>query len=191
VTSFFILIALLIIGVSAARMALDGERATRAERDRHVALQSAEAALADAERDIEGGADSGSARAALFAHGSSEGFVDGCGASREVNAGLCMPSGAPAAPAWQGVSLAGDDDGRVVEYGRFTGAFMPAGAGTLPARPPRYIIELMPYARAGADAGERTSNFYRITAIGFGANPDTQVVLQTFYLKASAPEDDA
>ncbi len=63
---------------------------------------------------------------------------------------------------------------------------MPIGTGTLPARLPRYIIELMPYARAGHDAGKRTGNFYRITAIGFGASASTCVVLQAFYLKAGA-----
>jgi type IV pilus assembly protein PilX len=55
----------------------------------------------------------------------------------------------------------------------------------LPARLPRYLIELMPYARAGEDAGQRTGNFYRITAIGFGTNAHAHVVLQSFYLKAA------
>lgn len=186
VTALFILLALLIIGASSAYTALDAERAARAERDHHLAFQAAESALADAERDIEGGNDPASARAALFAHGSAEGFVPGCGKESEVNAGLCAHA-QPAA--WQEVDLAAQGrDASSAEYGRFTGAVLPAGQGTLAARLPRYIIELMPYARAGEDAGRRTSNFYRITAIGFGTNEHAHVVLQTFYLKA-APEE--
>ena len=177
-----IVLVLMLLGVSAVRTALNAERAARGERDRQVALQSAEAALEDAERDIEGGSNPGSLRATLFAPGSSEGFVSGCGAGRDnPGLGLCLRTLAPAA--WQSVALADADGDRTVEYGRFTGAAMPVGQGALPARLPRYIIELMPYARAGHDASERTGNFYRITAIGFGANEATCVVLQAYYLK--------
>jgi Tfp pilus assembly protein PilX len=183
--SLLIVLALLIIGVSAARTALHAERAARAERDRHIALQAAEAALADAERDIEGGSDPASPRAALFAPDNAIGFDPGCGHARAVNHGLCAHDGAATIPAWQGANLAGaDTDGAIsVAYGRYTAARLPIGQGGLPARLPRYLIELMPFARAGEDAGQRRGNFYRITAIGFGTRDTTQVVLQTFYLK--------
>lgn len=188
VTALFVLLALSIIGASAAYTAIDAERAARSERDRHIALQAAEAALLDAERDIEGGSDPGSARAALFAAGNVEGFVDGCGKDGDLNVGLCAQGG-PGLSAWQGVDLAADGRAaHATEYGRFTGALLPAGEGSLPAQLPRYIIELMPYAKAGADASRRTGNFYRITAIGFGARAQTQVVLQSFYLKAVSGE---
>lgn len=186
VVALFILLALLVAGTSAAYTAIGAERAARAERDHHIALQAAESALIDAERDIEGGSDPGSARAALFAPGSAEGFVPGCGRDGEVNAGLCAQG---ALPAWQEADLA--QEGRAAataEYGKFTGAVLPAGEGILPARLPRYVIELMPYVSAGADAGKRTGNFYRITAIGFGSSERTQVVLQTYYLKAGGEE---
>jgi Tfp pilus assembly protein PilX len=192
-TALFVLLALLIIGVSAARTALHAEKAARAERDRHTAFQGAEAALADAERDIEGGSDPLSERARLFAHRSSIGFTDPCGAGRHsANLGLCLPGAPSLAPLWQRVDLSGDDPARVeaTDYGNFTGAQMAHAAGPLPARLPRYVIELMPLVRAGEDAGARTGNFYRITAIGFGSNQATRVVLQSFYLKA-APEQGA
>lgn len=183
--SLCVMLVLMIIGVSATRTALNAEKAARAERDRHVAFQAAEAALADAEKDIESGGGPGSDRAAMFAEGSAVGFAEGCGAGSAL--GLCSRAIAPALPAWQRAMLAekGSGGAGTVEYGSFTGAGMPVGKGTLPSRLPRYIIEPMPYARAGEDAGKRPRHFYRITAIGFGADELTRVVLQSYYLKAA------
>jgi Tfp pilus assembly protein PilX len=182
-----VMLVLLMLGVSAARNALHAEKSARSERDRQIALQGAEAALADAERDIEGGHAPASKRAALFGQGSVAGFVDGCGAGAD-NLGLCRRA-AGAVPAWQHVALA-ESGGRSIEFGHFTGARMPSGRGTQPARPPRYVIELLPFARAGEDAAQRRGNFYRITAIGFGTTDATRVVLQSYYLKA-APAGEA
>lgn len=187
-TALFVLVAIMIIGVSAAYIALNAEKSARSERDRHIALQAAEAGLSDAERDIEGGADPASARAALFASGSALGFTDGCGRGQaRVNLGLCRYAPVALAPAWQVTELAAADgaDSATTPYGKFTGAALPLGGGALPARAPCYIIELMPLARAGEDAGRRAGNLYRITAIGFGARPGTQVVLQSFYRKVA------
>lgn len=187
--ALLIAVALLIIGVSAARTALNAERSARSERDRHIAFQAAEAALADAERDIEGGSSPESARAVLFSPGNAIGFDDGCGAGQVPNRGLCAHALEPAPAAWQQVALAAPEAEahNTVAYGSFTGAQMPFAKGTLPARAPRYMIELMPFARAGEDASARTGNFYRITAIGFGTRESTRVVLQSFYLKPSEP----
>ncbi|MES2321494.1 MAG: PilX N-terminal domain-containing pilus assembly protein [Pseudomonadota bacterium] len=178
VMALCIMLALMIVGVSAARSALNAEKAARAERDRHIAFQAAEAALGDAERDIEGGVNP--ERAKLFAAGSALGFMPGCGTA--VNAGLCART---EVPAWQSAQLA--EAG--VEYGRFTGAAMATGQGTQAAKLPRYIIEPMPFVRAGDDASGRAGNFYRITALGFGARESTRVVLQSFYLKAAGEEE--
>jgi type IV pilus assembly protein PilX len=173
-----IVMVLMTMGVSAVRTALGAERSARAQRDRQIALHAAEAALEDAERDIDGASAPASTRARLFASGDSAGFVAGCGAGD--NLGLCLRSAAT--PAWHSAALDGDD-GRTVPYGRFTGATMPHGGGALPARLPRYVIESMPYARPGHDAATGHGNFYRITAIGFGASATTRVVLQSYYLK--------
>jgi type IV pilus assembly protein PilX len=187
ITAMVIMLAVLIIGVSAARAALDSEKAARQERDRYVALQAAEAALADAERDIEGGKDVASPRAALFAPDSALGFTDGCGdAPDSANLGLCAQAGGVDAPAWQHAPLdaEGDAANGTIAYGSFTGARLPVGGATMPARLPRYVIELMPYTRVGEDAARGGGgNFYRITAIGFGARAGTSVVLQSFYRK--------
>jgi len=53
--TMLLLLAALTIGASAAQMAMLGEKAARAERDRLIAFQSAEDALMDAERDINAG----------------------------------------------------------------------------------------------------------------------------------------
>jgi Tfp pilus assembly protein PilX len=173
VSALCVMLAVLIVGVSAARMALDAEKSASVERDRHIALQAAEAALADAEADIAGGANPASARAALLASGSAADFVIGCGGSGE-KIGLCRAASGKAAPVWQAIDLAG---ARAVPYGRFTGASLPTGAGTLPARMPSYIIErLVLPSEAGI--------FYRITAMGFGARASTRAVLQSCYRKA-------
>ncbi|MDB5935591.1 MAG: pilus assembly protein [Massilia sp.] len=186
-TALLVLVAVLTIGAAAAHTAVNAEKSARNERDRHIAMQAAEAGLIDAERDIEGGADAASARALLFAGGSALGFAAGCGrGGTSINLGLCAY--VADAPAWQGADLSAPDNasGAAVPYGRFTGAALPTGGGGLPGRAPRYVIELMPLARAGEDAGQATANVYRVTAIGFGVRPGTQVVLQTFYRKAAS-----
>ena len=53
--TMLLLLAALTIGASAAQMAMLGEKAARAERDRLIAFQSAEDALMDAEHDINAG----------------------------------------------------------------------------------------------------------------------------------------
>lgn len=185
--ALFVMLVLLILGISAAHTALSAEKAARGERDRLVAFQAAEAALGDAERDIEGSPAQPPARAAMFDPHSSAGFADGCGAGENNPAlGLCRFVHPGGVPAWQRAALA-ESEGeqvRTVRFGRFTGRIMPVGQGALPARLPRYVIELLPYARPGEDAENRIGNFYRITAIGFGASDATHVVLQSFYLKA-------
>jgi type IV pilus assembly protein PilX len=182
--TLLMLIAVLLLGASAARMAMLGEKAARAERDRYVALQAAEDALADAEKEINGSAASTPARAALLAPGSGLGFVPGCGMGADnPGLGLCAPAEGDV-PVWESVDI-GDDSAasRSVPFGRFTGSVMETGQGLLPFRRPRYIIERAPYHPPGADAGS-TQYLYRVTAIGFGSRESTEAVLQASYRKA-------
>lgn len=174
VTVLFLMLAVLMMSVSSTRASLAAVKSARHERDRHVAHQSAQAALVDAERDIAGAAGPASPRTALFVAANASAFVAGCAGTAE-HAGLCRLVPAPGIPAWQAADLAGTSS---VEYGRFTGAAMPTGAGLLPARPPRYIVELLDYPAADP--------VYRITAIGFGAGEATRVVLQGHYRRATA-----
>jgi len=182
-----LLVIILLLGVSAAQMALQGEKAARGERDRQIAFQAAEEALVDAQNDIEG-LPGAPGRSGLFAPDSAAGFADGCGEAGAL--GLCLPA-APDAPAlWLSTDLDGAEAGnRTVPYGQFTGAVMQTGQGFLPSRRPRYLIELLPFHPPGAQAtaaagGLATESYvYRITAIGFGAQESTQVVLQSYYRK--------
>jgi type IV pilus assembly protein PilX len=185
VVSLLMLVAILLLGISAAQIALQGEKASRNDRDRQIAFQGAEAALMDAEMDIENSTATGS-RSKIFARDSKEGFADGCGAGTDSTyLGLCTRAADGALPVWKTVNfLDQSKNAKSVPYGQFTGQFYETGKGSLPERKPRYIIELMTYNRAGEGASqEDVTYFYRVTAIGFGTRSTTQVVLQTFYRK--------
>lgn len=214
VTVLFLTLAVLMMSVSGTRAALAAAKSARHERDRHVALQAARAALFDAERDIAGAAGPASPRTAIFVASHTDAFAHGCAGSGE-HAGLCALVAPPGVPAWQAVDLESDS---AVEYGRFTGATMPLGAGLLPARAPRYVVELLAGAGTGAgpgtgaapgadpgpgsgtDPGPGTGPgtgpgsspgpghgpIFRITAIGFGASASTRVVLQSYYQRAGS-----
>jgi type IV pilus assembly protein PilX len=153
-------IAVLLIGISAAELAWQGEKAARAQRDRQVAFQAAEAALDDAETDIQR-------------------------AMPDASRGLLARAQGDAKPLWQVVDLSGAEDGAggSVAYGSFTGAAMETGQGFLPFMRPRYIVERMECHVPGeeASAGASPRYCYRVTAIGFGAQPETQVVLQSVF----------
>lgn len=174
-TVLFLMLAVLMMSVSSVRAALMAAKSARAERDRHVALAAAEAALLDAERDIDGAAGPASPRTALFAAPDANAFSDRCAGAAE-HAGLCRLAAPPGLPAWQATDLAGEHS---VEYGRFSGRSMPTGAGPLPSRLPRYLIEVLPAVQPNARPR------YRITAIGFGADAATVVIVQGYYLRGA------
>ena len=169
-TALVLMLAVLMTGIATTRGALQGARAAAHERDRVLALQMADAALHDAQQDIEGGMVPGSARANAIAGGSADAFVAGCGGGRPYN-GLCAHATDPD----QLAALLLDDDGPAVVFGSFTGASMPGGEGALPLTAPRYLIELMPAAPGG--------QLYRITARGAGSMPGTHAALQAYYRK--------
>lgn len=169
-TALVLTLVVLMTALAGARGALYGARASTHERDRLLALRMAEAGLADAERDIEGGSDPGSARAAAFAGGTAAAFAADCAGGRPYE-GMCRHRADPAATL---ELMAGDDD-VAVYYGTYTGRDMPAGEPGLAAALPRYLIELMPPAPAG--------HLYRISAVGTGAGAASQAALQAYYLR--------
>lgn len=174
-TALLLMLAILLTGIASARSALHGALAASNERDRMLALHGAMAALADAEHDIEGGADPASARAAALAGASLDAFADGCGGGTPYD-GLC----AHAAGGEGAIHAAlADGGGPGVVFGAFTGALIPSGQGGLAAQAPRYLIERMP--------SPPTALLYRITALGFGSAGTTQVAVQAYYRKLLAP----
>lgn len=191
VISLVMLLAALLLGLSSARNALQGEKAARNERDRRIAFEAAEAALMDAELDIEKSPDAERSRSSHFSKSSALGFPGDdepvCRSGAGVDQGLCRHPAEREMPVWQAVNFLDENSASAasVAYGSFTGQRFAFGKGSLPARLPRYVIELMKYNRPGENAEEDGSYFYRVTAIGFGARESTQVVLQTFYRKAN------
>jgi type IV pilus assembly protein PilX len=163
VSAMVLMIAVLIVGFSSVHAALADAQSARHERDRFTALRAAEAALADAERELAATPPSSPRFAAL----AGAGFIDGCGVRGTDNHGLCTRL---APPSWQVIDLAGDDPALVL-YGTFSLRDL---GGV--ARQPRYLIERMPFDAA-------YGRFYRITALGFGQRAGTRVVLQSLYRK--------
>lgn len=180
--TLLMLVGIALLGASSAQMAWQDELAARAERDRLVAFQAAEDALMDAEQDIDGAPSVPPERGAHF---DGAAFAPGCGTDAS-SAGLCggsVDGGDGAVPAWQSADLEADG----VPFGRFSGAAMETGHGSLPFQRPRYVIESLPYRLPGEDAGAPPHHYYRVTAIGFGPRPGSEVVLQTTVAGKVAP----
>lgn len=153
ITGLIFLIVLTMIGITAARMSTLEERMAGNLRDRALALQAAEVALRDAERDI-----LNSGRVSGISN-----FVAAC------TNGLCYngPAGF-AQPVWTTVSMTAAPS---VEHGTFTGA----AAIPLVSAQPRYLIEGIRKTPPGS--GE--TFIYRITVRAQGMNPNTVVWLQS------------
>lgn len=189
IITLLMLVVVLLLGIAAARIALQGEKAARNDRDRQIAFQAAEATLLDAEMDIEASPNADRSRSNLFHRDSVEGFPlegNACGSGiKNRFLGLCRHASAPAQHVWQTVDFMNSTStASSIPYGQFTGQVFPTGGGSLPALAPRYIIELIPDRKMGERA-DKTGYLYRITAIGFGTHETTQVALQSIYRKAN------
>lgn len=194
ITVMLILIVVSALGIGAVQISIMAERSARNDRDMQVAWQATEAALMDAQFEIQGdGNGKGGSRSAVFGNVPVVGmFSDNCGTTG-TERGLCSVSavpvpGAPARkPVWLRASFTSSTTPSV-EFGTFTGATYPNNAnnvnvgGVRSARAPRYLIELMADYDAGRqalDKSEQTPNYmYRITSIGFGPHERIQAVAQ-------------
>ena len=206
IVALMMLIVIIILGVSASQMAINEERGARNDRDRQLAFQAAEAALKDAEFEIYGNGapactlagqvNRGRMRTGTytcFNEGNNYGYALGC--SAPPNAGLCTNN--PALPAYlDGTNVdfykdaSGSGNNHTVAYGQYTGRTYGSqatlGSGQpVSIYPPRYIIEAVPKNTSvdsltcdGCGAGAGGSIMFRVTAMGFGASPNSQVVLQ-------------
>jgi type IV pilus assembly protein PilX len=181
IIALLMLILLLMLGVSAAGIGLQSEKMGRNLRDRQIAWQAAEATLLDAEYDI-GNPDS--PRRALFSQPQPETLAQ-CHGDGPA-AGLCRPAPDPRNAVWRRMGRPQGAPG--VSYGRYSGRRMQTGAGSLPARMPRYLIEILP-PTAGAAPKEDKSRLYRISALGFGPDENTRVLLQSLYRRQADGSD--
>jgi type IV pilus assembly protein PilX len=165
------LIVLTLMGLTVASMSTADERVARNRRDQNVALQAAEAALRDARADV------------LTARGfnGSTGATAGC---RSTTAGelkgFCVPAIAGSASVWDSYI---EDPNRSIEYGEMTGleASKKFKLGSSPGSVyalPRYLVEAIPDKSVTSVVFPGLHWAYRITAIGYGSNPGTKVILQ-------------
>ena len=170
-----------LLGVSGIQISSLSAKSARNDRDIQIAMQSAEAALLDAEYDIIG--PGSSTRRAVFADDSA--FVEGCGTSGDSK-GLCiLRTAAGTKPAWLTVDFTSTaSNAPTTEFGAFTKRTFATGTvGVQPSKLPRYVIEPMIDKVINRSESEKSAyRFYRITAIGFGPRDDIQVVLQALLL---------
>lgn len=177
IVSLLFLVVLTILGLSIMGTTALDERMSGYFRDRQIALQAAEAALRDAERDL------------LFSGriAGTTGFVAGCS-----NDGLCLPE-TDGSPVWADLDTSsnlgwqqGNAVGPSVGFGTYTSP--PAALATIPevAVQPRYLIEALTIPGAGGSlkvgfGPQQSMIVYRVTAVGFGRRANTRVVLQALY----------
>lgn len=184
ITGLVFIVVLTIVGVTASRMASLEERMAGNLRDRSLALQAAEEALRDAERDILG---QGANRRNPAISGLT-GFDDECNQDGQANTaddGLCdRRGGLPTYTATRvnfpgfsynavdydpaSISMTGAPS---VVLGRFT----VTRQVPLVSAQPRYLIE----GFEKQAPGEQIRPVYRITVRAQGANPNTVVWLQS------------
>lgn len=173
-----LLAAAMLLGAASAQLSLFSERGARNERDMQSAFAAAEAALLDAERELQGH----STRQALLADPNSWSGDSGCGQS-PATIGLC-PSTGQGRPVWLAIDLS-DANQPTTAFGQFTQRSWSAAQGVEQTTiPPRYLIEHLPLHNADAAVA------YRVTAIGFAPRPQVHTVVQSIY-RVPAAQDHA
>jgi len=173
VTAVMLMLVLTIVVLSMMRTAILDERMVANSRDWNNAFQAAEAALRDAEREILTGS----------RFSGQTGFIAGCSSD-----GLCLPntctSSSNCSPVWIQLNdsgwLSGSGSSKSVAYGSQTSAAALPGFSAQP----RYIVEALTTTTAAPSAkvspgGSLTTTLYRVTAVGFGLNTKTRVMLQS------------
>ena len=158
------LVILSVLGVTAMQSSSLGSRIARNESDRTLAFQAAEAALRDGELDVKNLKADNTACVAAAAGCRVENISRGNGFDTSCTLGLC-DSRAFTTPVWEDTTRWATT-GASVAYGTYTAA----AAIPVVGQQPRYILEYFPLG---------DSVVYRITAVGFGANTSTQVMLQS------------
>lgn len=168
ITGLIFLVVLTMIGITAARMSTLEERMSGNMRDRSVAMQAAELALRDAERDV-----NNSVTASARDISGITDFTSDCGDATGTTAddGLCYSG-----PGVATTIIAGNDFAGAIAttaYGDYTNAPDIAGLSAQP----RYAIEGI----RKTPPGFGDVYYYRITVRAQGVNPNTVVWLQEVF----------
>ena len=178
-----LLIIVSLLGVGGIQLATMGERGARNDRDQQIAWQAAEAALMDAEMDLDPNSmGTGSRRATFGPTTDASAFVLNCGSSN-TNRGLCAEN-ATGKPAWLTVDFLNTSSPKTAAWGDFTsrGTTYPSGGGLKSYQPPRYVIEAVKDPAEVQTKGLIESRYvFRVTAMGFGPRQDIQAVMQMIY----------
>jgi type IV pilus assembly protein PilX len=157
------LVILSILGITAMQSSTLSSRIARNESDRNVAFQAAESALRDAENDILSQQSDGvTACNPALCRDWTLAIED---RTSTCDNGIC--DGPATSAPWETASIWGSS-GKSVVYGAYTSAV----ALPFVSLQPRYITEIFKNNSTG-------KIIYRVTAVGFGANDSTQIMLQT------------
>lgn len=181
IVSLVILLVLTLLGISTMDRTLMQERMAGNLQESLSAFQAAEAGLRDGERDVRGNI------------ASKDVFTANC------TDGLCQPADTSTSPyldvwgdstrvspvsgvSWDPNNAASDVNTR--QYGAYTNVDALQNVSRLPA----YIIERLQVADPGGSivagfSSQPPSEWYRITARGFGRNGQSQSTLQSVYRK--------
>lgn len=196
IVTLLFLVILTMLGITAMTGTTMEERMAGNTRDSAIALQAAEAALRDARRDIMNipavdGASYGRAIPMAVSDFGNDAEEPGTCNTNTDTQGLCRPADNPdgtayakapgsVMPAVPKHDLRGAPS---VAFGAITGA--PAVGGAAAPRAiavqPRYVIEAFCLQQHG-ETLQPFCNFYRITARGYGRNPNSQVTLQETFI---------
>jgi type IV pilus assembly protein PilX len=177
---------ILLLSVIAAKVSLLGERSSRNDRDRQIAYQAAEAALADAEIDIFGPNTAANNRCKIYSDDLRGLFEAGCSATA-ASRGFCTSDVGKVGTSYASVNFEDFNDTTRVSavLGEFTGrsANFPIGTSGLSAQLPRYVVELVPHRAILSNGTTVEKKAFLITAVGYGPSTETKVMLQATIFK--------
>jgi len=179
IVAMLFLVILAMLGIASISGTTQEEKMAGNSRNMNIALQAAEAAMRDAEQDLLYTGASTSPQRKLDVTS----FATVCpnNSATTTLVGLCsqQQTTPPCSNATNGSAPTTNLDPtlnplRSAFYGQFTNG----GAAPLQgvSQQPRYMIELL--CATPPTAGNR---WFRITAIGYGQNPNTSVILQSVY----------
>ena len=192
IVTLLFLVILTMLGVTAMTGTTMEERMAGNTRDSQLALQAAEAALRDARRDINNyivNTGSGFGRGVPLAETDFYG-MDNPGACNATKQGVCQPANNPDGTPYSklpgtvlpSVPAHSMSAAPSVQYGQITGA-QPLGGTSLAAQP-RYLMEAFCLQVVGDSlAAQLQCKFIRVTASGYGRNPNTVVTLQEIFVR--------